>query len=280
MQTLKNNNKNQIISIPREIKKAIDTAFGDTYSNTDLEKIYFLYFKINKENNNYQINTTNHTWMLGFKNRSELSKILDKMVSIPIIKKVDNYQVGIKSNSYALLKTYDYKNENCYRINYYQGQVKFPVWVQKYIADGGIVKNKNTTNYVKPTPESKSTDDSKLVVELRAEIASLRAQLIQSNTSVVEGVLTPVEALFEPVKTDNKFNKKKVDEPHIYQYENENYTVDQWQLLLTSYEYTPEDLEEAIGESYSSKPIIVGNFKVKKTYDFNTQTFNVSIVNY
>ena len=188
-----NENKNLIISIPLKTKELIDKKFGKIYSPTDLNKIYFLVFKINKENNNYQINSRNHAYMLSLKNGGELSDILVGLTAIKVISKFSNYEVNKTSNAYSLCKPYHYKDSNIHRINYYVGQCTFPKWVSRYIADGGIVKSKLDSNY-KTTIEVKEDKDA-IIAELLKRNAELEKELEVCyeviNLKVVQDLLYP-----------------------------------------------------------------------------------------
>lgn len=215
--------RNLIVSIPKEIKNKIDAEFGKEYSKAGLEKIYFIYFKINKEGNNYQVNSTNHTWMLGYKNRGELGQILKRLKdNIFLIKISEAYSIGYKSNSYSVIKPYDYKNENCYTIRFYDGQVKFPTWVQKYIADGGNAKNSETTNWVKITTKSANKESEK-DIEIKRLQALLQANGISYSIdegNSLENVKTPVV-----VKSVPPFKAPVKKKPIAVLIENEKYNI-------------------------------------------------------
>ncbi|WP_316817310.1 hypothetical protein [Pedobacter nyackensis] len=291
--------KNLIISIPKEIKNKIDAEFGKEYSKAGLEKIYFLYFKINKENNNYQVNSTNHTWFYGFKNRGELGQILHRLVNkIFILKISESYTIGYKSNTYSLMKPYDYKNENCYRINYYDGQVKFPMWVQKYVADGGIVKNRETTNWIKDAKNSTKSESNKdiEIKQLKAEIERLQGLLSKVDTTGQANDTAPViasnEMVFQPV-VSNEFSKNKIEDvtPDIitaheaelhenvseidysFTFSNEKFVVKNWNKLLENKDadVSMEEIYEEIYDCNTHKPesIFYGNVTILKHWDFN-----------
>ena len=129
-----------IISISKKLKTLIEDKFSSIYSENDLIKIYFLIYKINKEGI-YQIKNSDHAWMLSMR-KDEVSNILDTLTETGVIKLVTKHKSGERSRSFQLIHPFDYKSEDCFRINFYEGQSKFPIWVQKYIADGGIVKAK------------------------------------------------------------------------------------------------------------------------------------------
>jgi hypothetical protein len=172
----KQKNNNLIVSIPTYIKSMIDLHFAD-YSVKDREKIYFLIYKINNENE-YQIHNGNHSWMLGL-NTGEVSNILAKLQNLELIRKSKQYAAGVRSNEYKLVTPYNYKLVDVATIHYYEGQCAMPIWVQKYVADGGIVKSLATTNYKKTAKPIKVKSN---LIEKDAEIESLKAEVAHLNS--------------------------------------------------------------------------------------------------
>ena len=189
-----NKNNSLIVSIPTYLKIKIDEAFQSTYSATDLSKIYFLVYKINKEGV-YQVHIHNHAWMLSLR-KDEPSNILSTLVTLGIIKLVSKHRAKEKSRSYQLNKAYDYKSTDCFRINYYEGQCKFPIWVSRYLADGGIVKAKEHSNYQKKAGDSKDL----LISSLQERIKHLEAQLgiIEQSSDIKPLVSESVVLLKQP----------------------------------------------------------------------------------
>jgi len=210
MSTQQEKENGLIVNIPLSIKKEIDSAFPD-YTENQLNKIYFIVFKICKEGN-YQVNVRNHSDMLAF-NTGTMTDILSKLRTKLIITTDGDYSIGGFSNSYRLMKKYDCESEDNYKVFYYPSRMKLPIWVQQYIYDGYTVYSKEYSKFRNQKKSEALTYDeqTKLIKRLQAEITSLRAQLLQSNASVAEDISTAVGALFKPVKTDNIYNNVKPD---------------------------------------------------------------------
>lgn len=200
-----NSNTNLIVSLPTQTKLTIDRLFQSEYSQIHLDKIYFLIHKINKEGQ-YQVNAKNHAWFFGMK-CGEITAILHKLTNNNIIQLVGGYVKGKSSNKYALPTPYDIRTNNLHRINYYKGQVKFPTWVAKYVADGGIVKNSSTSNWIKAQKQPKIKNTSVfndtaiklaqkdlLIAELRNEVAELKALLNIQPEAEIKPLVTSIES--------------------------------------------------------------------------------------
>jgi len=170
---LKNQKENGLVfNLPITIKSAIDAEFT-TYSKNNLEKIYFLVWKINKERN-YQLHIGNHAEFFGLK-RGEITKILSSLKRLLIIYNSESYAAGYKSNTYQTLKPFKITPSD-YQLFFYPSQSNLPMWVQKYIADGGTVRSAKHTNWVKPA-QVKIVKETGSMAALQEEIEALKVQL-------------------------------------------------------------------------------------------------------
>jgi hypothetical protein len=194
-------NKNLIVSLPIQTKLTIDRLFQSEYSQLHLDKIYFLIHKINKEGQ-YQINAKNHAWFFGLK-CGEVTAILRRLTNNNIITLVGEYVQGKASNKYSLAQPFDIRTNNLHRINYYAGQVKFPTWVTKFVADGGVVKNGTTTNWVKDEKEVKEkkhsvSNDSKILIEQQGIIIKEQSTKIVELIGEIKRLTSNSNLQFEP----------------------------------------------------------------------------------
>lgn len=174
-----------IINIPIQLKNLIKDSFTN-YSEKQLNKIYFLIYKINSSGN-YQIHIRNHSYMFGWKT-GITSSIIQKLIKLEIIKLTSEYSVGATSNEYSMVQNYDGKSNNNCKIFYYDSQTDLPIWVQKYIADGYTVKAKEYSNYKRTASISKTVQVDNTIAlnnELRAEIADLKRQLASKENLYV-----------------------------------------------------------------------------------------------
>lgn len=163
---------NLIFSIPTEMKTQIDYYFKDIFTAKNLEKIYFLVYKINKSGT-YQLHKKNHSAMLSVKD-GILTKMINGLLDLEIIKLVGNYFAGERSKCYQVNFQYDYKLVQCYTVKYFEGEAKFPIWVSRYIADGGVVKANEYSKYIKV----KTVNPKDIIIQqLQAKVAELEAQL-------------------------------------------------------------------------------------------------------
>lgn len=200
-------NNNFILAIPTKIKEAIDKQFP-SYTNTDLVKIYFLVYKINKETP-YQVHSKNHVWMLSLKNGAELKYILEGLKTLKIIYEGTVARIGYTSNTYKIVSKYDYKHESCFRINYYEGQTKFPIWVRKYVSDGGLVKGEEFSNYKKILSidakdlDTVVLDQKKTIEDMASQIKLLQAELASLKQSIPTGEVLPVLAIEDVIPKEN-----------------------------------------------------------------------------
>lgn len=246
-----NNNKNLCISLPTAIKTKIDRLYQDRlspvqYNSTDLNKIYFLVHIINKRKS-YPLNNGKHAWMLSLK-CGEVSEILHRLVSNNIIKIDKEFAIGSNSNTYSMVTPYDYKSSDCFRLNYYEGQIKFPTWVQRWVADGGNAKDAKTTNWVKvqtkkPVKKIATLDEKDLVIKQQAnEIEFLKAELAAlkglSNNESVATIKAP-----EPPKAESNTITSAMeiiaDNGHKFILENANeYTDELINLIKAKYKRT------------------------------------------
>lgn len=182
LKTLNEQNDALYINIPKELKQQVDDAFASSYSQLQLNKVYFLIWKINKEVK-HQINIRNYAFMLSL-NTADVTKILDKLKTMLIITTDGKYSIGKTSNSYSLLKPYVLDTTRDYQIFYQSGKCDMPKWVQRYCADAGVVKAKKHSSYDnKPQPKKFKSSINEvqelkaLVLKLQQENAELKARL-------------------------------------------------------------------------------------------------------
>ncbi len=171
-----NNSKIELyVHIPNHLKTKIDSIFFD-FSQKQLNKIYFLVWKINSKES-IQINIRNFSAMLAF-NTGGLTAVLNKLRTNLIINTDADYCPKLKSNSYYLLKRYDtsYNKPTDFQLFYNSANCDVPVWVQKYCTDAGVVKAAKYSSYIK----GKSAAEIK-IENLENEVRELRELLKMAN---------------------------------------------------------------------------------------------------
>ncbi|MBC6112986.1 hypothetical protein ACFOG5_09735 [Pedobacter fastidiosus] len=178
---MKNQKENGlVINLPITIKSVIDAEFT-TYSKNNLEKIYFLVWKINKEKD-YQLHIGNHAEFFGLK-RGEITKILNSLRRLLLIFNSESYSAGYKSNTYQVYKIFKLTTSD-YQVFYYPSQNNLPMWVQKYIADGGTIRSSKHTNWVKRV--IKKMDKESSMAALKEEIVILKSQLLEKDLLITQ----------------------------------------------------------------------------------------------
>lgn len=270
-----NNNKNLCISLPTAIKTKIDRLYQSKYTSTDLNKIYFLVHIINKKKS-YPLNNGKHAWMLSLK-CGEVSEILHRLVSNKIIQIEKEFTIGSNSNIYSMATPYDYKSPDCFHLNYYAGQIKFPTWVQRWVADGGNAKDAETTNWVKVPNEkpvkkvSKSQDEKDLIIAAQAkEIAMLKAQLAALSTVpnyTPEAKIKPFETIKVETDAITSSTQFTAANGQIFTVENvELYEVELIELIKQKYKRTlPSifcggkvfDIERGVVKEFIKEPELI-----------------------
>lgn len=186
----KEKTNNLVIGIPNYIKNAIDSHFANDYSPKDIAKIYFIIHKINRSGQ-YQLNNRNHSWMLGFRT-DELSNILVKLQNLKLITKIRSHSFSEKapqnntSSLFGMYTPFNYNDNNIYRLNYYEGQCAFPIWVQKYLSDGGVVKSSKHSNYKKAAKVEKVDPKDEEIAKLKGEIAELNKLLDMAEAQLLK----------------------------------------------------------------------------------------------
>lgn len=161
------------INIPIAVKTKIDGIF-QTLNQSQLNKIYFLVYKINKEVK-AQINIKNYTYLFGWKH-PQTSKVITELVNNLIIEKVDNYVVKQKSNAYSVVNKFK-ESTTDFRLKYNSDFDKLPIWVQRYCTDAGNAKSKEYTSFKKTVKADRLNELETENEALKLEILELKAKL-------------------------------------------------------------------------------------------------------
>ncbi|WP_316736249.1 hypothetical protein [Pedobacter aquatilis] len=211
MENLKQQVRELYVHVPYKLKNQIDAAFAATYTQNNINKIYFLVYKINLEGN-LACNIRKLAGMLSLETR-QVSQILSTLKTLLIINNDGLFFQGIKSTEYFMLPPAKYPNKTYnkdldYQMFYYLDNKSTPKWVQRYIEDYGNIKWKTESNSSanKPQPKKVKTvlnieielkDLKKELQKLRDENQALRLQLEIKAGETISAVET-----IEPVKID------------------------------------------------------------------------------
>ncbi|WP_158798113.1 hypothetical protein [Pedobacter sp. L105] len=160
------------VNIPFIIKKQIDEAFSD-FTRTDIPKIYFIVYKIASQLDK-QVNNKDYTSMLGLTG-GKFTRILSTLKQEMIIMGGTGASKGYTSNTYNIVREYDFNSSNNFQLHYYNSQRNLPIWVQKYLCDGYTVKNTSKSSFSKP---AKATNKPSAKQSMQIEIDALKAKII------------------------------------------------------------------------------------------------------
>lgn len=195
------NNFNEAKQVSFNIPKAVnfELLFNDI-SPVYLPKIHFLINQINFNTNNnraYQLNTQNHKWFLGI-NGKDLTTIVNRLLDNEIIKRVGFAKKGKVSNAYQMVQSFDVKNmDESISITY---PVSKYIFIQKWLADGYIVKAKKFSAFQKDNKTS--TKEQKLMTKLeqaQAEIEALKARISELEINNVKDIASSISNKIEPL---------------------------------------------------------------------------------
>lgn len=159
------------INVPMNMKEKLELAFP-TKSEKEMMKVFFLIHKINKEKT-YQVNITDHADGLSIR-RGEVTEILNTLINLFIIKKVSGYKVGVKSNSYSMVHSFNHKSNDCYTKLYDAKLHGCPAWVTKYIKNHGVMLSNKKGEAIKP--DNNQLKDA-YILSLEAKVKALEEEL-------------------------------------------------------------------------------------------------------
>ncbi|RKR82630.1 hypothetical protein BDD43_2815 [Mucilaginibacter gracilis] len=224
------------------------------FSSKDIPKIEFLINQINYKDNGrgYQVHIVKHAWSLCM-NNGEITFILDKLVSLNIIKKTKDGNPGIDSNAYSVVKPYTNSNSNK---SYYS--VDDYLFLQKLKADKWVAMGKEHSAYIKPEPKPK-VNKVKVTLNSKAEarIKLLEALLIEN------GIPVPSEPIIQLDEATPVVQLKPVSTPAVpidkilHNFNDEDYSLDEFDAF---FEATFDLREDSIAELLRLMPI---NYRVK-----------------
>ena len=260
------------INIPMNMKYNIDAAFP-MKSEKELMKVYMLIHKINKEIT-YQVHIGNHADGLSLR-RGDVSKILDTLEDLRIIKKVDGYKVGTKSKSFSMYHTFNYKSQTCFTKLYDTSLSDCPVWVARYIANRGIfVSNKKAVDEMTLIQSLEKTikDQAAVIKELKAKLEGTIVPEKKANSTALQAA--------RPVYVEDVINHvvediKEVTQPETvkeYEYEGNQIIINNFNFIsdYSNIDYLLFDIDTALrGDNYfSDKDYSIKYTKaIKSTYE-------------
>lgn len=223
MQQNENAEQYIIVNTPKNLN--LDLLFPTYQEN--LAKVEWLINQINHfstgDSVGYTINVKKHNWL--FSSANITGKIISTLIDNKIIYISKRYVKGQNAKAYKMINQFkadETSNQTFYKID----DAMNPKFIKRFIADGFVVKNKNTTSYVdesiilnvdtqceesvKPTYKEllkkiKMLEISNTELQARLDAANAKAKQNRINRGVQEAdkVITSVEEVrsLEPIIT-------------------------------------------------------------------------------
>lgn len=200
------------ISIPK--KYDLENMFP-TYTWNSLNFVKFIIHQVNKSSTGYQIHMINHAYFFGV-NSSVVKEIVDILITNNIIRKIGNYQAGVRSNCYLMVEKFyieDKTNNNITEFNLGRGTT--PKFIYRWVSDDYVVKSRKDSNYSEEKKKEivnkcnleNSDAQIQYYVKVKPKKVPSTKKTVKTKNPSIEECLLKIQELEDKVKYLENINK-------------------------------------------------------------------------